>query len=204
MSPDNPFLRALLAQPDDDTLRLAMADWLDENGQPARAEFIRVQVELAAGVSDTTRRRELERRQRDLLVFHETEWVSPLARVLGCKPGVWGGWVFRRGFVEYFHLPGSAVNRRGHLLARLTPVRELFLRPVTPQSVSALVKHPWGSGLTHLYLDGLRLTNTVALTLIHSVYFHQLKVLRLGPDGTTEPIGAALRQKFPFMVTLSR
>jgi uncharacterized protein (TIGR02996 family) len=39
--------RAILAHPDEDTPRLAYADWLDENGQPDRAEFIRVQVELA-------------------------------------------------------------------------------------------------------------------------------------------------------------
>src|SRR5690349_20661730 len=105
MSPDNPLLRALLAQPDDDTLRLAMADWLDENDQPARAEFIRVQIELTRGVEELDRRRHLELRQRDLLLAHEAEWVRPLAEVLDCGPGQWGGWMFRRGFVEYFHLP---------------------------------------------------------------------------------------------------
>lgn len=39
--------RAICATPADDTPRLAYADWLDENDQPARAEFVRVQVELA-------------------------------------------------------------------------------------------------------------------------------------------------------------
>jgi uncharacterized protein (TIGR02996 family) len=41
------FLRAVLAAPDDDTPRLAFADWLDEHGEPERAEFIRVQCRLA-------------------------------------------------------------------------------------------------------------------------------------------------------------
>jgi uncharacterized protein (TIGR02996 family) len=41
------LLKAILADPDDDTPRLVYADWLDENGEPARAEFVRVQVELA-------------------------------------------------------------------------------------------------------------------------------------------------------------
>ena len=67
MSPDNPFLRALLAQPDDDTLRLAMADWLDENDDPARAEFIRVQVELARGSRSASGGTSLEKRQAELL-----------------------------------------------------------------------------------------------------------------------------------------
>jgi uncharacterized protein (TIGR02996 family) len=82
MSPDNPFLKALLAQPDDDTLRLAMADWLDENEDPARAEFIRVQVELARGVEERERRVALEKRQAELLVGHEREWVRPLLEAL--------------------------------------------------------------------------------------------------------------------------
>src|SRR4051812_29872585 len=100
MSPDNPFLRALLADPDDDTLRLAMADWLDENDQTPRAEVLRAQVDPARGVEARARRDRLEVRQRDLLLAHEAAWVRPLAEVLRCKPGEWGGWVFRRGFVE--------------------------------------------------------------------------------------------------------
>jgi uncharacterized protein (TIGR02996 family) len=42
------FLAAICAQPDDDTARLVYADWLEEfGGEPERAEFIRVQCELA-------------------------------------------------------------------------------------------------------------------------------------------------------------
>jgi uncharacterized protein (TIGR02996 family) len=44
---DGPLLlRAILEAPAEDTPRLVYADWLDENGQPERAEFIRVQCEL--------------------------------------------------------------------------------------------------------------------------------------------------------------
>ena len=41
------FLAAIRATPADDLPRLALADWLDERGEHARAEFIRVQCELA-------------------------------------------------------------------------------------------------------------------------------------------------------------
>lgn len=41
------LLRAVCAEPGDDTPRLVFADWLDEHDQPERAEFIRVQCELA-------------------------------------------------------------------------------------------------------------------------------------------------------------
>lgn len=39
------FRLEIAVQPDDDTPRLVYADWLDENGQPERAEYIRTAVE---------------------------------------------------------------------------------------------------------------------------------------------------------------
>lgn len=41
------LLRAILDNPEDDVVRLVYADWLEEHGEGERAEFIRVQVELA-------------------------------------------------------------------------------------------------------------------------------------------------------------
>jgi uncharacterized protein (TIGR02996 family) len=41
------LLAAILDDPESDDLRLVYADWLEENGEAERAEFIRVQVELA-------------------------------------------------------------------------------------------------------------------------------------------------------------
>ena len=45
MSDDLDFLRAVLASPEDDTLRLVYADWLEERDDP-RAEFLRLEVAL--------------------------------------------------------------------------------------------------------------------------------------------------------------
>ena len=47
MSLETAFLAAILERPEDDFPRLVYADWLDENGDPARAEFIRLQLQLA-------------------------------------------------------------------------------------------------------------------------------------------------------------
>ena len=43
---DDPLYREICLHPEDDTLRLAYADWLDEHGDPDRAEFIRLQFRL--------------------------------------------------------------------------------------------------------------------------------------------------------------
>ena len=42
-----PFLRMIAENPDDDTPRLVFADWLEEHEHYERAEFIRLQIELA-------------------------------------------------------------------------------------------------------------------------------------------------------------
>lgn len=49
MDTEEVFLKAVIADPDDDAPRLIFADWLDEQGQGERAEFIKLQVELALG-----------------------------------------------------------------------------------------------------------------------------------------------------------
>lgn len=42
----NPFVREMCEDPFDDTVRLVCADWLDENGDPELAEFVRLQVRI--------------------------------------------------------------------------------------------------------------------------------------------------------------
>ncbi len=201
MTPDNPFLKALLAEPEDDTLRLAMVDWLDENDQPARAEFVRVQIELARGVPDRERLRYLESRQRDLLMAHDAEWVLPLAKVLGCKPGQWGGWVFRRGFVEYFNLPATVINKHGAKLAQLTPVRELFLRPCTAGSIVALCRNRlWVRSVTHLYLPVTGLNNEAAEALMACPSLTALRFLRYSENTMSAGARKRFNRRFPFAV----
>lgn len=194
MTPDNPFLPALLADPDDDTLRLALADWLDEHdddpgpagradsspgagpgSRAARAEFIRVQIALARGASDPDSRWYLDRRQSALLSAHDAEWVAPLEAVLGVRPGEWSGWAFRRGFVEYFHLPVNTLVNCGAQLARLTPVRELNLDD-PGWRLDELWRQPWLRSVTHL--SGLYLSNSVAEAMIACPHLTGLRVLK--------------------------
>jgi uncharacterized protein (TIGR02996 family) len=47
MSDERALQAAIIAHPEEDTPRLAYADWLDEHDDPDRAEFIRVQCRLA-------------------------------------------------------------------------------------------------------------------------------------------------------------
>jgi uncharacterized protein (TIGR02996 family) len=76
------FLTAIRAEPDNDVHHLVYADWLQDNGQPERGEFIRVQCELSRGTASRERQRELIGREQTLRCQHEAEWLAPL-RELG-------------------------------------------------------------------------------------------------------------------------
>jgi uncharacterized protein (TIGR02996 family) len=92
MTIDAAFLDAIIASPDEDAPRLVYADFLEEHGQPERAEFIRLQCELAKTPAGE-RRKALEAKERALLEAHQETWVWPLMSPLL-------HWTFRRGFVE--------------------------------------------------------------------------------------------------------
>lgn len=72
--PTNPALEAaIIAHVEEDTPRLAYADWLDENDAPARAEFIRVQVRLATSMAADPEYPDLVERYSELVAqFHQT------------------------------------------------------------------------------------------------------------------------------------
>jgi len=78
MSSHECFLQAILSDPEDDARRLVYADWLDENGDPERAELIRVQCELAPGVEDGERLVALKTRERALCRANGERWLGPL------------------------------------------------------------------------------------------------------------------------------
>jgi uncharacterized protein (TIGR02996 family) len=116
MTDDQGLFQAILDNPDDNAVRLVYADWLEEHGQPARADFIRVQVELAHLPPNDPRRGELEAREQALLNEHEKEWAEPL------RP--WAiRWAFRRGFVEEVTVPAQVYLDHTATLTRLAPIR---------------------------------------------------------------------------------
>jgi uncharacterized protein (TIGR02996 family) len=70
------FVQAIVENPDDVVLRLAFADWLEEHGEPERAEFIRVQCHSAQLPHDDDQRTDLEKRERKLLEQNCDRWFG--------------------------------------------------------------------------------------------------------------------------------
>lgn len=102
------FIAAIVASPDDDLPRLVYSDWLEEHGQSDRAEFIRVQCELAKvpdhfrwgngedDVSDNPRYFLLREQGKTLLRSTDAEMYNLYHRA--CWPP--SRFTFRRGFLD--------------------------------------------------------------------------------------------------------
>jgi uncharacterized protein (TIGR02996 family) len=117
------FLRDILARPEDDAPRLVYADWLDEHGDAARAEFIRVGCERAR-LEEGPRWAALAVRERQLLAAHGDAWKQAVAA--WARPGCW----FERGFVAGVECRAGQFCERGLGLCRRAPVRHAALRSV--------------------------------------------------------------------------
>jgi uncharacterized protein (TIGR02996 family) len=146
MTHDEAFLQAIRDDPDSDAPRLIYADWLEDHGQEARAEFIRAQCERVRPDTEGGRAAALEARAAKLLSDHWTAWVGPLRAIVGQGGDRLGeAWMygtyhpaglsrFRRGFVEDITLRTGSFLTHAAALFRLTPVRRLRLWGAGPRA----------------------------------------------------------------------
>ena len=186
LSDRDALLAAIRANPDEDTPRLVFADWLEESGDAHRAEFVRVQCELARLAADRSdsrpvydflrdrdwvtrpaadwseiddgihRRIALTMRADDLLARHGGAWLPKLPKK--CKVH-WDG--FHRGFphrvaLHNVHKMGASAERLRAAVPAVTLVSDEF----TPAFVEQLA----AAGLLG-WVVGLELTNDCAAGL---------------------------------------
>jgi uncharacterized protein (TIGR02996 family) len=76
---EEPFLRAILAAPDDEAPRLIYADWLEERGD-LRGEYLRLACALASLTEDDPRFDGFVIRLRELHSQIDPQWRSTVAR----------------------------------------------------------------------------------------------------------------------------
>jgi uncharacterized protein (TIGR02996 family) len=113
------FLEAIIASPEDDAPRLVYADWLDEHGDAARAEFIRAQCRKALLKPWHRDYPILAWRERVLLARHEAAWREELPQIMGIT---WG--TFERGFVHEVQVYNpELLSERAETICRAAPIR---------------------------------------------------------------------------------
>jgi uncharacterized protein (TIGR02996 family) len=115
------FLLAILEDLKDDTPRLVYSDWLEEQGDTIRAEFIRMQCARGRLLLEDPQRVVLYRREEQFLMRHGEGWLEPLRLHRGI-----GAWHFRRGFLEHANLPASAFRVHHQLLFRIAALHLLW------------------------------------------------------------------------------
>jgi uncharacterized protein (TIGR02996 family) len=124
------FLDAVIAAPDDDAPRLIYADWLDEHNQSERAEFIRLQCELARMERFDPCRLPLEKREQEILKKYGARWAEPLAPITR-------DYEFRRGFIDAVSVGARKFLKLGAQLFALAPVQTIRLTRFGSSNVTA-------------------------------------------------------------------
>jgi uncharacterized protein (TIGR02996 family) len=149
MTDHAPFLHAIIARPEDDGPRLLFAGFLDENGEPDRAEFIRCQVELSRIKCDkcnngiqtahdgfrsdggevidewpcTCGQAQLRRREAELKTIHNlVRWTPQIAAFADVDRVE-----FQRGFVHSVTCSWSDWQRHASTIRAATPIRNVRL-----------------------------------------------------------------------------
>jgi uncharacterized protein (TIGR02996 family) len=178
VTPEDAFLQAIIADPDKDALRLIYADWLEEQGDAARAEFIRVQVEKAQLPATDPRQTTLRARQGQLWADHATAWYGRLPRLRGISYQR-----FWRGFVS-----GADVQRwkyyRAHAdtLFAVAPVQFLRLFGLNAQTCRELALSEHLARLRGLDLSGNCLSDAGVRALAESTRLAGLRLLWLSGE----------------------
>lgn len=88
MTEHQPFLATIAADPANDSLRLVYADWLDEHGHAAAANYLRTELELARLPGDSARAAPLRERLWQAWANVEADWLHAVTqpRLLRANP----------------------------------------------------------------------------------------------------------------------
>jgi uncharacterized protein (TIGR02996 family) len=188
MNEESTFLAAIQAKPDDDTVRLAYADWLEERGDP-KGEFIRRQCSFArtwheavfvSGDPDCKRMEELEKE-------HGAEWLGHLPRMHGMTWGLWRGlpgWVRARGWQHF--------NQHAKRIFRLAPVEYVTFDRLTLAGARAMAKSPYLERIRVLDLAYAVPNIRVLRALLASPALKKLQTLRLQKNDLGDELGIEL------------
>ncbi len=129
MTEDPILLKAVLDEPDNDVPRLNYADWCERQSDAAtkaRAEFVRLQIEIARMSNAAIGRGEAYNQLYDAMKLQDAHKV------------VWASWVgavgnnfeFNRGFVEFISLSARDFLENAARLFELAPIYHLELTNV--------------------------------------------------------------------------
>lgn len=179
------FLKAILADPDDDSLRLIFADWLEEHGDPL-GEFIRTQYALLESDLDPATSWKLLQRERELKSEHGVAWAGPIAALAM-------SYDFRKGFVEEIGIDAKHFVEQAASLFDAAPIRRLTPCNTTLY-LTEFLQCPQLERLAALSFIGTDLGDDGAMLIAQSPYLCGLRELYLETNLIELPGARALAE----------
>jgi uncharacterized protein (TIGR02996 family) len=170
---EQPFLDAIFARYHADEPRFIYADFLDDAGDPDRAELVRVQVALARMTDDDPNHAEIKNKEVELLEAHRPRWcdyVSDLVSPAQCE--------FRRGVLDAVVLDAAQFLEKGEELFRRVPLRRISLRD-SEDVMADLMASPLFTNVHELDFNGNSIGNGGVNLLVRSPFLKDLHSLDL-------------------------
>jgi uncharacterized protein (TIGR02996 family) len=181
MSTLDALRQAVLASPDDDLPRLVFADYLEENGDPDRAAFIRAQIELAKTPEYEPFAVLCKTRKREWVTGDTWRGTLPHFHPGGDGHTRWHDPPFRRGFGYAVNVGFLLAAHRGvTYLLEAEPVGELHIGGSSPlDQWRQFSKSKWLTRIRSVALTGLSSPNEPLRSLRESPYTSGITSLRL-------------------------
>ncbi len=201
MSDEEALLAAISAHPDEDTPRLAFADWLDENDRNIRAEFIRVQCALKqTGDRPAEEQRKLAARLRYLLENHRRDILGPL----GADLTVFNV-TFDRGFATDLNITDLLFLQRATAIGELRPAPRIHVHTASAAKFAKMLYCP-EMGLVVEFLAACSIREDGVHQITTCPHLTRLEVLNFGPCNTLGNAGLealAFSDNLPSLIDLS-
>lgn len=194
---EQPFLDAIFDRYTDDRPRLVYADFLDDSGEPERAELIRVQLALSRLSEDDPRRPGLCDRQAELLTRNRAAWTAHLAGLVVSVD-------FRRGIPDSASVDAQTFIEQGEELFQRLRVRRLRLLDAAPVAAKLAVSPLLGE-VRELDLCSAELGTAGVAALVRSPFLKNLDALDLGFNGLddTGVVALARSSNLPNLTALA-
>ena len=198
MSDQAALLAAIHDNPEDDSVRLAYADWLDEQGgasNEAWAEYIRLEIQHERDFPEfawSKVKEDAQKRAWQLFRRYADEWFPAFFGRRHVLRGASAQIRFRRGFPHevYAYKGPSRLIEIGEKVLQLAPITRLVLNNVDDSDLDSLLEEPWLSRLHSLDLYGYDIPQTDWCTVASCPHLKQLRELMLY-YGTLTPENAA-------------
>jgi uncharacterized protein (TIGR02996 family) len=199
------LLAAIREHPEDDTPRLAFADWLDEQGgasNEAWAEYIRREIQFVLDFPEVAWSKvkgDAQERAQQLFAKYADEWFPAFFGRRHVLRGASAQIRYSRGFPHEVYVWKNPLRfiERAEKVLDLAPITDLVLNDLDDIDLDLLLEEPWLSRLHKLDLYGYDIPQTDWCTIANCPHLKQLRELMLYYGTLTPEDAAWIAQKNP-------